>query len=100
VDFVWHPFWFETRLGQWEVRPCEELRLGSVTTSSIFYRRWLTRIGWDINAHMLAEPGDWNRLRKFTYLGVKAARFPEPLLRHYVERSKVESAAQAPRLCA
>jgi hypothetical protein len=93
LDFVWHPFWLQSPSGQWEVRPCEELRLGSVTTSSIFYRSWLARIGWNVNAHMLAEPGDWNRLRKFAYLGVKAARFPEPLLHHYVERSQLQSAA-------
>jgi hypothetical protein len=93
LDFVWHPFWYERSPGQWDLHACEELRLGQVTTSSIFYRRWLARIGWDINAHLLAEPGDWNRLRKFLYLGVNAQRFPEPLLRHYAEGSHHAAAA-------
>jgi hypothetical protein len=93
LDFVWHPFWYEHAPGSWEIRPCEELRGGQVTTSSIFYRRWLARIPWDINAHMLGEPGDWNRLRKFVYLGVKAKRFPEPLLRHHAEQSQPQAAA-------
>jgi hypothetical protein len=52
----------------------------------------LARIGWDINAHLLAEPGDWNRLRKFLYLGVKAQRVPEALLRHYKERAQKSAA--------
>lgn len=93
LDFVWHPFWEERVPGRWDLYPCEQLRLAQVTTSSIFYRRWLGRIGWDINAHMLSEPGDWNRLRKFLYLGVRAMRFPEPLLRHYVENRQHSAAA-------
>jgi hypothetical protein len=93
ADFVWHPFWWEQGPSCWRYQPCPALRLGQVTTSSIFYRRWLTRIGWDIDAHLLAEPGDWNRLRKFVYLGVKTARFPEALLRHYRERQQEKKAA-------
>jgi glycosyltransferase involved in cell wall biosynthesis len=92
-DFVWNPFHYECAPGEWELHPCGELRLTQVTTSSIFYRRWLARIGWDINAHLLAEPGDWNRLRKFLYLGIKAQRYPEPLLRHYREQTQNPAAA-------
>ncbi len=96
LDLVWHPFWYETKPCQWQLCPGEALRHAQVTTSSIFYRGWLARIGWDLNAHMLDEPGDWNRLRKFKYLGVKAARFPEPLLRHYAERSQLPGRQSSP----
>lgn len=93
LDFIWHPFLYESSPGQWDLHPCEELRLTQVTTSSIFYRRWFTRMAFDNNAHLLSEPGDWNRIRKFLYLGVKAQRFPEPLLRHYVEGTQRAAAA-------
>ncbi len=93
LDFVWHPFWVEASPGRWVINEGTTLRYGWVTTSSIFYRRWLARITWDVQAHLLDEAGDWNRIRKFKYLGVKAARFPQPLLRHYLERTQIKSAA-------
>ena len=56
-----------------------------MTTSSVFYRSWFRKIEWDVNAHMLLEPGDWNRFRRFKYLQPLMFRYPEPLLRHYPE---------------
>lgn len=88
ADIVWHPFWEETRIDQWKFRDCPRFRYGNLTTSSSFYHSWLRRIPWDINAYRYREPGDWNRFRKFRYLGVKAVRFPGPLLRHYKERGQ------------
>jgi hypothetical protein len=85
LDLVWHPFWYEPKPGHWELCPADELRLTQVTTSSILYRGWLSRIVWDTGSHFLDEPGDWNRVRKFLFLGVSAARFSEPLLRHHIE---------------
>jgi glycosyltransferase involved in cell wall biosynthesis len=85
ADIVWHPFWAESKGDRWKYRDCPLFRNGSLTTSSIFYHSWFKRIPWDINAYRYREPGDWNRLRKFRYLGVKAVRFPEPLLLHYKE---------------
>ncbi|MGO9112926.1 MAG: glycosyltransferase family 2 protein [Thermoguttaceae bacterium] len=85
ADFVWHPFWVESDRG-WVVLPCDELRQGSVTTSSVFYRWWFKKIEWDVDAHMLLEPGDWNRFRRFKYFQPLMLRYPEPLLRHYPEQ--------------
>lgn len=90
AEFVWHPFWRETPDGKWELKPCNGFRRYEVTTSSIFYHRWLAQIPWDINAYRYNEPGDWNRMRKFKYLGVRAVRYPEPFLRHYRERNQAE----------
>lgn len=91
ADAVWHPFWKETRSGRWKLLECPEFQASNVTTGSIFYHSWFCRIPWDINAYRYREPGDWNRFRKFRYLGVNAIRFPEPLLRHYGEmRQPVE----------
>jgi glycosyltransferase involved in cell wall biosynthesis len=90
ADIVWHPFWKEKRDGRWKFLDCPEFQASNVTTSSIFYHSWFRRIPWDINAYRYREPGDWNRLRKFRYLGVKALRFPEPLLRHYKEKEQSE----------
>jgi glycosyltransferase involved in cell wall biosynthesis len=88
-DFVWHPFWMEDLTGNWTLQESHELAFTQVTTSSVFYRAWFKNIEWDVNAHLLAEPGDWNRFRRIKYLNPVALRFPEPLLRHYREREHV-----------
>ena len=90
AEFVWHPFWRENPGGKWELKPCPQFRRYNVTTSSIFYHRWLAQIPWDINAYKYREPGDWNRIRKFKYLGVRAIRYPEPFLRHFMERNQAQ----------
>jgi|ERR1051326_3204499 hypothetical protein len=109
LDLVWHPFYLETNVGEWQICPADSFRLGQVTNSSVLYRSLLARITCDPHAHLLDEPGDWNRFRKFKYLGVRKARFPEPLLRHYREQSQIRATAAdmspkgsslPPRLCA
>jgi len=84
-DLVWHPFWIEERGGKWRLIGANAFRIREVTTASVFYRAWFTRIKWDVEAHRLWEPGDWNRYRKIKYLGPQAMRYPEPLLKHYRE---------------
>lgn len=86
ADLVFHPFEWERTPGRWQVNQARDFCHTQVTTSSILYHRWFKNIPWDINAYKYREPGDWNRLRKFKYLGAKILRFPEPLLRHYTER--------------
>jgi hypothetical protein len=85
-DLVWHPFWSEDEAGRWTINEAREFAWTMVTTSSVFYRSWFTRIPWDADAHRLLEPGDWNRFRRIKYLDPVARRCPEPLLRHYRER--------------
>ncbi|MDR3711047.1 MAG: glycosyltransferase family 2 protein [Capsulimonadaceae bacterium] len=88
ADFVYHPFWAESPTGEWDLIPANMLKLGQVTTSSIFYRRWLKHLQWDVDSHLLGEPNDWNYIRRVIYLGAKCVRYPEPLLRHYRERNQ------------
>lgn len=88
IDLAWHPFWYERPNGQWKLNKAIEYAGGKVTTSSIFYHRWLAAIPWDIDAYRYLEPGDWNRLRKIKYLGAQVARYPEPLLKHYCEQNQ------------
>lgn len=88
LDFVWHPFHWEKKANRWEVFPADSFVANAVTNASAFYHHWLTNIPLDINAYRFQEPFDWNRFRKFKYLGVKAARYPEPLLYHYVETQR------------
>lgn len=88
AEFIWHPFLHETADGEWKLNSAEDFTCGKVTTSSVFYHRWFSRIGWDINAYRLKEPGDWNRFRKLKYLGVSHARYPEPMLFHYREQNR------------
>lgn len=98
LEFVWHPFQYEYTIDRWETNPARKFAAGQVTTSSVLYHNWLKRIEWDINAYRFKEPGDWNRFRKFKYLGVSNERFPEPLLFHYKERnqSPVEDCVSKP----
>jgi len=85
ADVVWHPFHREKSNGKWVIHPAETFSAGCVTTSSVMFHHWLKCIPSDIDAYRLKEPGDWNRFRKFKYLGVKIVRHPEPLLFHYKE---------------
>lgn len=88
LDFVWHPFSWEKPSGKWRVQESLEFKKTHVTTSSSFYHNWFKSIHWDLEAYQYREPGDWNRFRKFKYLGVKAERFPESLLKHYREKAQ------------
>lgn len=88
ADIVWHPFNFEDSGGQWACQNSEYFEFQNVSTSSVFYHSWFTRIQWDINSWRRDEPGDWSRFRKFKFLGVKACRYPESLLFHYRERNQ------------
>lgn len=92
ADLVWHPFFWEAYPGVWRTNDAAAFRTGEVTTSSVFYHRWLAGIPWDIEAYKTREPGDSNRFRKLRYLGIHAQRYPEPLLRHFLEQSQPGSA--------
>lgn len=84
-DIVWHPFWYQDEQGAWKLNEASDFALNDVTTSSVLYRSWFTRLPWRIEAHRVGEPGDWNRFRRMLYLGPVLHRHPEPLLRHYRE---------------
>jgi len=88
-DFVWHPFWWEGDTGDWRLHEAREFAYGQVTNLSVFYRAWFARFESNIHAHRLQEPGDWNRLRKIKYVNPVCMRYPEPLSKHYRERSRV-----------
>jgi acetyltransferase-like isoleucine patch superfamily enzyme len=86
ADFLWHPFWSEGPDGAWRQIGDGRLELGSVTTGALFYHRYFASIGWDVYAYRLAEPGDWNRIRKIKMLRPRLHFVDRPLLRHYAER--------------
>lgn len=88
LDLAWHPFHMEDASGGWNLRHCRRFEKGSVTTSSCLYHGWFRKLKWDPRAYRFREPGDWNRFRKFAYLGATMARYPEPLLKHYRERAQ------------
>lgn len=86
-DLVWHPFWFETGVDEWMLIQANRFINGQVTTSSVFYRSWFKRFPWNLDAYLLMEPDDWNLLRRIKYVNPVCKRYPEPLYRHYRERS-------------
>jgi len=87
ADLLWHPFQYEDPSGKWRTNHAPLFRKTQVTTSSVLYHRWFKDLPWDPEAYLYGEPGDWNRFRKFKFLGVKAERHPEVLLRHFRERN-------------
>jgi glycosyltransferase involved in cell wall biosynthesis len=88
LEFVFHPFAVENSDGTWSTNEAATFDMARVTSSSIFYDRFFKRVPLDIDAHLLGEPGDWNRLRKFPYLGARIGRCPEVLLQHFRERNQ------------
>jgi len=91
ADILFHPFRCETPEGDWYVNDAESFRFERVTSSSIFYHNWFRHLGWDPLAYRYREPGDWNRLRKFAFLGARSLRHPAVLLSHYRERNQKTS---------
>jgi glycosyltransferase involved in cell wall biosynthesis len=87
-DLIWHPFLTEAPDGKWTLNPANDFVHAQVTTSSVFYRTWFTRIEGNPRAYLVDEPGDWNRFRRIKYLKPVSRRYPEPLLRHYRERTQ------------
>jgi len=87
ADLVFHPFQYQRQRGDWRLKEAREFRMAQVTTSSVFYHRWFTRVGWDMHAYRFRETGDWGRFRRIRHLGARVERYPEPLLKHYIEKS-------------
>jgi glycosyltransferase involved in cell wall biosynthesis len=88
ADLVYHPFRHETARGEWLINEAASFGHGRVTTSSIIYHNWFRHLGWDPHAYRYREPGDWNRLRKFRFLGARFVRHPGVFLTHYRERNQ------------
>lgn len=89
ADIVWHPFHRELPSGKWQTVNPRGFFRNQVTNSAIFYHNWLKCIAFDINAYKLREPGDWNRFRKFKYLGAKTSLYKDILMKHHKERNQV-----------
>ena len=90
ADLAWHPFLAERPHG-WELVEATAFARKGVTTGSTLYHRWFARIPWDLSAFRLMEGGDWNRLRKFRYIGAHLVREDAPLLRHFREKAQSNS---------
>lgn len=85
-DVVWHPFHSQRADGRWTLNAASRFAYRHVTTSSVMYRSWFARIPWDPQAHLLNEPGDWNRFRRIKFLAQRITRCPQALLWHHRER--------------
>ncbi|TDF92340.1 glycosyltransferase family 2 protein [Paenibacillus piri] len=85
ADLVFHPFYHELYPDYWDMNRAEALECNRVTTSSIFYHKWLKGVHWDPGCYLWNEPGDWNRIRRMIVLGIQSVRYPEPLTIHFKE---------------
>jgi glycosyltransferase involved in cell wall biosynthesis len=88
ADLLFHPFDYETQDGSWLLNEANEFAYGRVTTSSVFYHRWLRQLDWDPLAYRYGEPGDWNRFRRMKAIGATLVRHDQALLKHYKERNQ------------
>ena len=95
ADFLWHPFWSEAKDGSWISIGDGRFMLGQITTGAVFYHRWLGRIGWDVSAYRVGEPGDWNRFRKIRALRPNIRFIDRPLTYHYSEGAQAKFIPQA-----
>lgn len=83
ADLIYHPFYYQVVPEQWSLNDAEPLMCAKITTSSMFYHQWLKCIPWDPQSYLLNEPGDWNKVRRMLELGIKTARYSEPLTKKH-----------------
>ena len=88
LEFLWHAFQYQNHDRTWKTLGHDTLRHGQVTTGSIFYHKYFSRIPWDVYAFRQQEPGDWNRVRKIKFLDPNRRYVDETHLFHYVERNQ------------
>jgi hypothetical protein len=88
ADLCWHALWHERPDGTWYVLGNGKLELGQVSTNSLFYHRYHARIGWDVKAYRLQEPGDWNRIRRIKALRPRTHWVDHPLVYHFKEQNQ------------
>ncbi len=94
LEFIWHKFFYQLDGGVWSTLGGDELQLNQVTTGSIFYHRFFSKIKWDVFAFRRQEPGDWNRIRKIQFLEPYMEFLNEALTIHYQEFQQLEFTAQ------
>jgi hypothetical protein len=94
ADFLWHAFWNERSDGSWGKIGNGALELAQVSTGSIFYHRYFSRVQWDVRAYWIGEPGDWNRIKKIRLMRPRLHFIETPLLYHHAEQSQSAFVAQ------
>jgi tetratricopeptide (TPR) repeat protein len=83
ADLVFHRFWWQELDGSWTQKGNGDFSHAQATTSTILYHRYLARYPWDVFSYRVGEPEDWNRLRKFKMMRVRAEFVSIPLAHHY-----------------
>lgn len=92
ADYVYHAFRHQHPEGWWFVHDAAP-RHGCITNSATIYHRWF--LNHPIVSSSLIrwrEPGDWNRFRKFRFLGADMRANAEPMTLHYRERARSDTA--------
>ena len=97
AEFLWHRFSAEFADGTWVTLGKDQILLGQVSTGSIFYHRYFSRIKWDTRAYLINEPGDWNRIKKIRFLNPVCEFVNEVLMLHHIENNQahVQSIGEA-----
>jgi glycosyltransferase involved in cell wall biosynthesis len=86
ADLVFHPFLAEVEKDCWvTLGEAGEYIAGQVTTGSVLFHRYFKDLQTSFDCYRFLEPGDWNRLRKFTHVGAKVVFHDEILMKHYRE---------------
>ncbi len=88
LDFLWHKFSFQDLDATWGTLGDPEIKLGQVTTGSIFYHKYFARVKWDLFSYRQKEPGDWNRIKRIMALQPRARYIDRNLLFHFKEQNQ------------
>ncbi len=94
AEFLWHQFSAELPDGIWETLGKNKIALGQISTGSIFYHRYFSRIKWDTRAYLLDEPGDWNRIKKIRFLNPVTKFVNQVLMLHHIEGNQPQMELQ------
>ena len=89
ADVVYHPFLLQQKDESWKTIESKAFERGAVSTSSVLYHKWFSRILYDPYSYRYRETGDWSRFRRMRYLGATIKRFPDILLDHYMQMTSL-----------
>lgn len=83
ADFVWHKALQETPQGEWAPFGSGVFKLSQINMGMCMYHSYFARLGGNIHAYRMDEPGDWNGLRRIGHLRPKLHFVDQILTRYY-----------------
>ncbi|QIB34488.1 glycosyltransferase family 2 protein [Ancylobacter pratisalsi] len=83
ADFLWHKALQETPEGEWVPFGNGTFKLAQINLGMCMYHRYFARLGSNVYAYRVDEPGDWNAMRRIAHLRPKLHFIDRALTRYY-----------------